>query len=90
MTTIAFNYKTDFLFFEKGIDIAKDKVEVEVEVARRINIDNTVICKYQLAKRLDLACHVIQLTREFDLAKVSLSTKTVLICNNAAKRDFGV
>ena len=46
MTTIAFNYKTDFLFFEKGIDIAKDKVEVEVEVARRININNTIIYKY--------------------------------------------
>jgi len=46
MAIVAFNYKANFLFFEKGIDIAKDKVEVEVEVARRININNTIIYKY--------------------------------------------
>jgi hypothetical protein len=33
---------------------------------------------------------VIQPTREFDLAIVGLSTKSVLICKNAAERDFGV
>jgi hypothetical protein len=46
MAIVAFNHRADFLFFEKGIDIANDRVEVEVEVARRINIDNTVICKH--------------------------------------------
>jgi hypothetical protein len=88
MATVAFNHRADFLFFEKGIDIAKDGVEVEA--ARRINIDNTVICKHWLALRLDLARCVIQPTREFDLPIVGLSTKTILICNNAAERDFGV
>jgi len=50
MAIVAFNHRADFLF-EKGIDIAKDgvEVEVEVEVARRINIDNTAICKHYLA-----------------------------------------
>jgi hypothetical protein len=33
MTTIAFNYRADFLFFEKGINIAKDGVKVKVKVA---------------------------------------------------------
>ena len=40
MAIVAFNHRTDFLFFEKGIDIAKDRVEV----IRRIIIDSTVIC----------------------------------------------
>jgi hypothetical protein len=43
MATVAFNHRADFLFFEKGINIAKDGLEVEI--ARRINIDNTVLCK---------------------------------------------
>lgn len=42
MAIVIFNYRADFLFFEKGIDIAKDRVEV----ARRINIDidSTILC----------------------------------------------
>jgi hypothetical protein len=38
MAIVAFNHRADF-FFEKGIDIAKDRVEV----ARRIIIDSTVL-----------------------------------------------
>jgi hypothetical protein len=38
MAIITFNYRAD-LFFEKGINIAKDRVEV----AQRIIIDSTVL-----------------------------------------------
>jgi hypothetical protein len=40
LAIVAFNHRADFLFFEKGIDIAKDRVEV----AQRINIDSAVLC----------------------------------------------
>jgi len=39
MAIAVFNHRADF-FFEKGIDIAKNRVEV----ARRIIIDSTVLC----------------------------------------------
>jgi len=37
---VAFNRRAEFLFFEKDIDIAKDRVEV----AQMININNVVLC----------------------------------------------
>jgi hypothetical protein len=33
MAIIIFNYRANFLIFEKGIDIIKDRVEVKVKVA---------------------------------------------------------
>jgi hypothetical protein len=39
MAIVAFNNRADFLFFKKGVDVAKDGVEV----AQRINIDSAVL-----------------------------------------------